>query len=528
MRKSGNQNGKSSSSYGRELDLIGVAQKNMDLAKDNVKLRAQNAQLTSELVCIKNQQFQVQRKEAELKKNIKSQMPHFALMVTYLMEYCESDVTVPNKIFRSRVSSKQNNSTQRVGPHMVNGIVLNASPKISLTRMNPVCSSAGLSSTSTNSIEPAHSESASLSSANSDSSEHNVRDEDFIFRTHRNPFGTSSDEEMEVEIPSESETLSSAASRSNLSTIPEGSEHSISNCYDGLHITLPKMSSEEMRRNSFKSIDSSMEAEASNSCLSFEASAIEHPGVQDTRESRKTRNMTFSPDFNSRRVVNENSTLKEMQPIEPARTNHSQNSQMESIDSVATNCSSGSQDMSTFACLPTPSMSALGDIDGNYSRLDILFDSAMTSTPTIANNHTNEHSSLLSSKGKSNSMRGSTKLVNPKSGRRRIPIVVLENLPLSSKRLQLGDDTQTELENNSLDTISGSNSNSNLSDKTTKSKSKSTNKGKKRKLVEDGDETSQVVPKHDLPSTSSLSRPQRLAKPTDLKEMGLKQKLRRT
>ncbi|ERL86712.1 hypothetical protein D910_04118 [Dendroctonus ponderosae] len=395
----------------------------MDLAKDNVKLRAQNAQLTSELVCIKNQQFQVQRKEAELKKNIKSQMPHFALMVTYLMEYCESDVTVPNKIFRSRVSSKQNNSTQRVGPHMVNGIVLNASPKISLTRMNPVCSSAGLSSTSTNSIEPAHSESASLSSANSDSSEHNVRDEDFIFRTHRNPFGTSSDEEMEVEIPSESETLSSAASRSNLSTIPEGSEHSISNCYDG--------------------------------------------------------------------------------------------------------------DMSTFACLPTPSMSALGDIDGNYSRLDILFElvqfiSAMTSTPTIANNHTNEHSSLLSSKGKSNSMRGSTKLVNPKSGRRRIPIVVLENLPLSSKRLQLGDDTQTELENNSLDTISGSNSNSNLSDKTTKSKSKSTNKGKKRKLVEDGDETSQVVPKHDLPSTSSLSRPQRLAKPTDLKEMGLKQKLRRT
>uniref|UniRef100_A0AAR5QB12 Shugoshin C-terminal domain-containing protein n=1 Tax=Dendroctonus ponderosae TaxID=77166 RepID=A0AAR5QB12_DENPD len=496
MRKSGNQNGKSSSSYGKELDLIGVAQKNMDLAKDNVKLRAQNAQLTSELVCIKNQQFQVQRKEAELKKNIKSQMPHFALMVTYLMEYCESDVTVPNKIFRSRVSSKQNNSTQRVGPHMVNGIVLNASPKISLTRMNPVCSSAGLSSTSTNSIEPAHSESASLSSANSDSSEHNVRDEDFIFRTHRNPFGTSSDEEMEVEIPSESETLSSAASRSNLSTIPEGSEHSISNCYDGLHITLPKMSSEEMRRNSFKSIDSSMEAEASSSCLSFEASAIEHPGVQDTRESKKTRNMTFSPDFNSRRVVNENSTLKE--------------------------------DMSTFACLPTPSMSALGDIDGNYSRLDILFDSAMTSTPTIANNHTNEHSSLLSSKGKSNSMRGSTKLVNPKSGRRRIPIVVLENLPLSSKRLQLGDDTQTELENNSLDTISGSNSNSNLSDKTTKSKSKSTNKGKKRKLVEDGDETSQVVPKHDLPSTSSLSRPQRLAKPTDLKEMGLKQKLRRT
>ncbi|ENN71247.1 hypothetical protein YQE_12174, partial [Dendroctonus ponderosae] len=325
MRKSGNQNGKSSSSYGKELDLIGVAQKNMDLAKDNVKLRAQNAQLTSELVCIKNQQFQVQRKEAELKKNIKSQMPHFALMVTYLMEYCESDVTVPNKIFRSRVSSKQNNSTQRVGPHMVNGIVLNASPKISLTRMNPVCSSAGLSSTSTNSIEPAHSESASLSSANSDSSEHNVRDEDFIFRTHRNPFGTSSDGAILV--------------------------------------------------------------------LFLKAVSIQYPTV----------------------------------------------------------------------------------------------------------------------------MMG-----------RRIPIVVLENLPLSSKRLQLGDDTQTELENNSLDTISGSNSNSNLSDKTTKSKSKSTNKGKKRKLVEDGDETSQVVPKHDLPSTSSLSRPQRLAKPTDLKEMGLKQKLRRT
>lgn len=68
--------------------------------------------------------------------------------------------------------SQGNSLTQRVGPHMVNGVVLNVNPQVSLTRMDN--SSTSLPSTSMNRIEQTHSESLSLSNDNTNSPAHNV------------------------------------------------------------------------------------------------------------------------------------------------------------------------------------------------------------------------------------------------------------------------------------------------------------------------------------------------------------------
>lgn len=603
-----------------EMELLAVKAKNADLIKAHTKLVQENAELKSinlslqtEIVDLQGRFNSVESSLKYLRQNMKKCTPNLIDVLNLFLQVEDGERSVNSQRSSDRgLTPKARAVTHTVKPHTVNGTVLNLVPTISLQRLNTMNTSPVLNNVSSNRPISDYRNSVPSTSAGenipenenfgSDLNNSDAQNRSFVNRRstkstsdeHMNGFMESADDDAdESEEPSSDESDHEEVNMKRLSTITEESTCSSGRKRTSLgeiRIYLSRLSNEDMcARRSHNTSITSTEGNVNDTCLNIETTVIEN---SDDRVSKRLKAdiMVFSPGTNSTRMEDENSIFGDLSPmgdrkkisipevssIQSPEVTPSTNEVNENDEPVSTNMSD----------VPTPSMSALGDIDASTTKLEILRELGLEPTALIrgtatANDsentlvpqsatpkrrtrssnrnrtrnglHQDDESSRGSIENQNENLSVKT-FVNRRRGasgdRPLTPTIILERLEnvMPERRL-----TASAVNIQILAPSDEPNENENPPRKTgmkpkkkrmrTRSKSpKRTGKRKIKQEPEDRDSGSSLrdkireiqirlsnyVPENDEePFTEGNSRPKRAARPTTLKDASLKVKLRR-
>ncbi|XP_066139901.1 micronuclear linker histone polyprotein-like isoform X2 [Euwallacea fornicatus] len=353
-----------------ELELLAIRAKNQELTKAHAKL-------VHDLYALRNENDNLRAQLIEIQAKYSAQEAEYAVIKKEIEKHSSSLLDVVNLVLLLRggrpkslpeVDPKPRAVTHTVKPHNVNGTILNH-PRIALTRMAnvtnkrthelPSCST--INENFEDSVPSTSNEGDALEDSGSeDEEEINSR----VSVARRGVIVTPSNamEDDGDQLEDEQELTSTELENRRLSTINEesfGAPAENKTTFGEVKIYLSRLSNEELQASSQNNSCSSLEANANDTYLNIEATVIENEGNRV-----RTDIMIFSPRSNSTRLEQSLSSF-EGRTSSACNTPQVQNSVVtpRSLGYNNSNENEFQNSPSIIPWYPTPSMSALGDID---------------------------------------------------------------------------------------------------------------------------------------------------------------------
>ncbi|XP_066262635.1 uncharacterized protein [Euwallacea similis] len=363
-----------------ELELLAIRAKNQELTKAHAKL-------IHDLYALRSENDNLRAQLIEIQAKYSAQEAEYAVIKKEIEKHSSSLLDVVNLVLLLRggrskslpeVDPKPRAVTHTVKPHNVNGTILNH-PQIALTRMPNVTNKRTYELPSCSSIDENYQDSAPSTSNEADALEDSDSDDEEEINSRvsvarRGVIVTPSKamEDDGEQLEEEQELTSTELENRRLSTINEesfGAPAENKTTFGEVRIYLSRLSNEELQAGSQNNSCSSLEANANDTYLNIEATVIENEGSRV-----RTDIMIFSPRSNSTRLEQSLSSFEE-------RTSSGCNTPQIQSSVVTPSCldynNSGESEFQSSPPIipwyPTPSMSALGDINqsADQSALDI-------------------------------------------------------------------------------------------------------------------------------------------------------------
>ncbi|XP_076275970.1 uncharacterized protein LOC143206962 [Rhynchophorus ferrugineus] len=509
-----------------ELELIGLKAKNADLIKAHTKLVQENADLRNQIYFLQAELVKAETKYnnletymMSLQENMKKCTPN---LINILNLFLDINSKPPLKNFQhSSIASFRSpptkSITQSVQPHTVNGTVLNLNPTITLTRLNTsnqnTIESFNNSNVHLNNTPPTSNFINNSIDNPEDRETESIENDDNIYVSNRrgNPLSTDSLSESEDEITDANQNSSDGQSVMNkLSIIPEESYYleAKQQCrVSEVKICLSPLSRSDIE-NALNGSHNSTMANLDDTSLNINTNLDD----ENNRASKRLKaDILFSPYTNSTRLECDGSFFDQSLSVQIKR-------------------------------LPTPSTSAMGDIDKkNYSKLEIFTDLPQNTIGISPISPISVASRKGSGLFKDQSPRSSRQNIRNRGLKSKSVLSDSDNYKSATvvlKRLEnsLTDNKEDNLFDNHADDkfkrkLQKDNENKSKKEKI-KSKYKSSKRKHKEELLEDKlheikKRLSMCMPETDLSAELPESRPKRAARPKDLKDASLKTKLRR-